>query len=175
MLPALPRPAAVTAGHARPLCPHPLLAQEPCRPHPSYYNPEALLLFQRASLSPYACPSRLSVLDLALLTPVDLAGDIVLLRHMTQPTRTYLSSPLYETDDPVREQTACVKTHIGVVAHKDILYKRVRDVVATKNGRPGFRLTFPTLEEHILKTRRLVTPVRRPQPQSPSRLQYRRR
>ncbi|KAJ9241315.1 hypothetical protein DTO271D3_8396 [Paecilomyces variotii] len=46
----------------------------------------------------------------------------------------------------------------GVLKHDDIIGKRVRDLVQAHKG-PEYRLSLPSLEEYVVLTPRLVTPI----------------
>ena len=52
-----------------------------------------------------------------------------------------------------------IQSHHGTLSHKDIIGKRVRDIVETSKGVP-MRIYEPTLDEYVRYTPRLVTPVR---------------
>ena len=57
--------------------------------------------------------------------------------------------------------SATIHGHHGTLSHKDIIGKRVRDIVETSQGVP-MRIFEPTLDEYVRYTPRLVTPVREP-------------
>lgn len=54
--------------------------------------------------------------------------------------------------------TKKVATKWGNISHDSLIGKRARDVVRLNTGRE-FRLHFPTLEEYVTLTPRIVTPV----------------
>ena len=55
--------------------------------------------------------------------------------------------------------SSTIHSHHGTLSHKDIIGKRVQEIVETSKGVP-MRLYEPTLDEYVRYTPRLVTPVR---------------
>ena len=51
-----------------------------------------------------------------------------------------------------------IQTKWGAIDHDLLLGKESRDIVSTNTGR-DFRVHFPTLEEYVIQSPRLVTPV----------------
>ncbi|KAJ3365446.1 hypothetical protein GGF32_009304 [Allomyces javanicus] len=72
-----------------------------------------------------------------------------MLRDMKSGKRT-LVGPL--TDD------GAIKSHAGVIAHKDIIGKGARAQILTHKSH-GFMLHFPTLEDYVLFAPRTATPI----------------
>jgi tRNA (adenine57-N1/adenine58-N1)-methyltransferase len=63
---------------------------------------------------------------------------------------SYLSQPLCPTQR--------IKVHHGSVRHDDIVGRRVRDTVTTNKGEP-FQVLEPSLNDYVVLTKRIVTPV----------------
>ncbi|KAJ3372021.1 hypothetical protein GGF31_002283 [Allomyces arbusculus] len=72
-----------------------------------------------------------------------------MLRDMKSGKRT-LAGPL--TED------GAIKSHAGVIAHKDIIGKAARAQILTHKSH-GFMLHFPTLEDYVLFAPRTATPI----------------
>ena len=66
------------------------------------------------------------------------------------PSRVVFTKPLKATKN--------LATHWGNICHDALIGRRARDIVRFSTGRE-FRLHFPTLEEYVTLTPRLVTPV----------------
>lgn len=75
-------------------------------------------------------------------------GDCVILRH---------KGDVIGLTSPLGMQTRTT-TRLGNVDHKHIIGKKIRDVVVSSKGKE-LRLHAPTLDEYIVMTPRLVTPV----------------
>lgn len=83
-------------------------------------------------------------------------GDYVILRHKGETIG--LTSPL-----DIQTRTT---TRLGSIDHKHIIGKTIRDVVVSSKGKE-LRVHAPTLDEYIVMTPRLVTPVRTASPSLP--------
>jgi tRNA (adenine57-N1/adenine58-N1)-methyltransferase len=83
-------------------------------------------------------------------------GDRVKLQHHAGRDKVHMTTPLRA------EKTT--NTHAGVLHHSDIIGCGPRDIISTNKG-SEFRLSWPTLEEYVVKVPRLVTPVS-PRPSS---------
>ncbi|RPB27731.1 S-adenosyl-L-methionine-dependent methyltransferase, partial [Terfezia boudieri ATCC MYA-4762] len=79
-----------------------------------------------------------------------LEKDVVLLRPVKDPERSFLSFPL--------KRGQSVQTHQGAIKHEDIISKSVREVVSSSKD-ILFRVHWPSTDEYVTKVRRLVTPI----------------
>lgn len=78
-------------------------------------------------------------------------GDIALLKRVDHPdTAPILTKPL--------KYDGQIHTHRGLYHHSEIIGKEARETVTSTNGRQ-VRIHRPTLEEYMIMTDRLVTPV----------------
>ena len=76
-------------------------------------------------------------------------GDCVVLRH---------KGDVIGMTTPLNAQTR-TSTRLGNIAHKNIIGKKIRDVVVSSKGKE-LRVQAPTIDEYIVMGPRLVTPVR---------------
>lgn len=75
-------------------------------------------------------------------------GDCVVLRH---------KGDVIGMTTPLNVQTR-TSTRLGNIDHKNVIGKKIRDVVVSSKGKE-LRVHAPTIDEYIVMSPRLVTPV----------------
>ena len=79
-------------------------------------------------------------------------GDRLILRLKDDASRHIFTKPL--------RSGRKIETRWGTFTHESLIGQATRDTVTSSTGK-DFRIHIPTLEEYVLLTPRLVTPVSR--------------
>ncbi|BFZ60745.1 Trimeric GatFAB AmidoTransferase(AdT) complex subunit [Saitoella coloradoensis] len=85
------------------------------------------------------------------------AGDTILLRSRKPPSRSKVRSQQTRLVGPLQERKS-LQVKDGLIKHEDMIGQPVRSTVYTHNQAP-YSIHHPTLEDYVLLSERLVTPI----------------
>ncbi len=106
-----------------------------------------------ATTGTFEGPACLSPSFTELCADATAEGDSVLLKRTNDPASSSIFIRKLRASDGV------FQSHFGVIHHRNLIGKRARDIVKT-NKEKAYWISEPTLEEYVLLTTRLCTPVR---------------